>query len=97
MGERDTDLLRIAAWMQTHLRTSEYEIAKALAESRDRLTVDELVEETDYTRRTVRKRVDTLAEALSDQPILHRSDAGLKLHPKIAHAILQFESMAVAA
>ncbi|WP_256301410.1 hypothetical protein [Haloarchaeobius salinus] len=67
---------------------SEYEIATALAEAEGPLTVDELVEETGYTERTVEKRTGTLEDRLGGEPLFQRDEDGNpKLHPVLARAI----------
>lgn len=67
---------------------SEYEIAEALATADGPLTVDELVEETGYTDRTVEKRTGTLEERLGGEPLFQRDEDGNPtLHPVLAQAI----------
>ncbi|MFD1645825.1 hypothetical protein [Haloarchaeobius litoreus] len=67
---------------------SEYEIAEALAEADGPLTLDELVEETGYTERTVEKRTDTLEDRLGGEPLFQRDDEGNPmLHSVLARAI----------
>jgi hypothetical protein len=67
---------------------SEYEIAEALAEAEGPLTLDELVDETGYTERTVEKRTDTLGERLGGEPLFRRDENdNPMLHPVLARAI----------
>lgn len=81
-------LASLAEKMSTEYRTSEYDIARALAEADGPLTVEELAEETGYTERTIRKRVGTLEEALRGEPLLQRDDRDRPvLHPALATAV----------
>ncbi|MFC4407787.1 hypothetical protein [Haloarchaeobius iranensis] len=67
---------------------SEYEIAEALAAAEGPLTLDELVEETGYTERTVEKRTGTLEDRLGGEPLFQRDeDDNPMLHPVLARAI----------
>lgn len=67
---------------------SEYEIAEALAAAAGPLTLDELVEETGYTERTVEKRTGTLEDRLGGEPLFQRDeDDNPMLHPVLARAI----------
>lgn len=78
------DLVRA---MEDHLRESEMGIAVALAEANEPLTISELAERAEYTERTIKKRVETLEEALHGEPQIHRDDSMVSLHPQIASAI----------
>lgn len=82
------ELASLAEKMATEYRSSEYDIARALAAADGPLTVEELAEETGYTERTVRKRVGTLEEALRGEPLLRRDDRDRPaLHPALAAAV----------
>lgn len=78
------DLVRA---MDDHLRASEMAIAVALAEADEPLMISELAERAEYTERTIKKRVETLAEALHGEPQIRREDETVSLHPQIAAAL----------
>lgn len=81
-------LAALAEKMATEYRDSEYEIALVLANSEGPLSTEQLAEETGYTERTIKKRVDTLEEALRGDPLLQRDDADRPvLHPRLAAAV----------
>lgn len=86
--EVPAELAALAEKMATEYRDSEYEIALALANSEVALSTSELAEETGYTDRTIKKRVDTLEEALGGDPLLRRDDEDRPmLHPALATAV----------
>lgn len=93
----DTDdvedvLVDLVTKMHDQFRESELDIAHALAEADGPLSVDELVERTGYTERTVKKRVDTLEERLKGEPLVERTEAGQpRLEPHLARALRRFE------
>ncbi|MDL5360974.1 HTH domain-containing protein [Halalkalicoccus sp. NIPERK01] len=81
-------LAALAEKMATEYRESEYEIALALANAQEPLSTEELAEETGYTERTIKKRVDTLEEELGGDPLLRRDDEDRPvLHPTLANAV----------
>lgn len=82
------ELAALAEKMATEYRTSEYDIARALAAAEEPLSVDELATETGYTERTIRKRVGTLEDALRGEPLLRRDGEDRpSLHPALAAAV----------
>lgn len=86
-------LAELAEKMATEYRESEYEIALALADAGKPLSTAELAEATGYTERTIRKRVDTLEEALGGEPLLRRDDEGRpNLAPALATAVREHAS-----
>ncbi|WP_267643716.1 hypothetical protein [Haloarchaeobius amylolyticus] len=79
---------RLAAKMASEYVQSEYDIARALAAADGPLTLEELVDETGYTDRTVEKRLGTLEERLGGEPLITRTEDGdPRLHPILAKAI----------
>ena len=78
------DLVRA---MVEHLRASEMAIAEALAEAGGPLTMSELAERADYTERTIKKRVETLSEAVHGEPQVRQEGDTVSLHPQLAAAI----------
>ncbi len=86
--EVPAELAALAEKMSTEYRDSEYEIAIALANADGPLSTDELAEETGYTDRTIKKRVDTLEEALGGDPLFRRDDEDRPvLHPALASTL----------
>ncbi|WP_435365995.1 hypothetical protein [Haloarchaeobius sp. DYHT-AS-18] len=82
------EVQKLAAKMASEYVQSEYEIARALAQAGSPLTLEELVEETGYTDRTVEKRLGTLEDRLGGEPLITRDGEGNpKLHPILAQAI----------
>lgn len=78
-------LTKLAQKIADEYTASEYEIAIALAEADGSLTIDELVEETGYTDRTVKKRLGTLEDQLRGPPLLRRDDDDQpELHTELA-------------
>lgn len=89
--EVPAELAALAEKMATEYRDSEYEIAIALASSDEPLSTEELAEETGYTDRTIKKRVDTLEEALGGDPLFRRDDEDRPvLHPALASAVREY-------
>jgi hypothetical protein len=83
-----SEVEKLAVKMATEYVQSEYDIARALAEADGSLSLEELVEETGYTERTVEKRLGTLEERLGGEPLIRRTDEGeASLHPILAKAI----------
>lgn len=83
---------RLVELLHDRLRQSELDILLALAEADEPLTVDELVEETGYTERTVKKRIDTLEERVHGGTLLQRDPEGNPvLHPQFAAAVRSYE------
>lgn len=81
-------LAQLVEKMQSEYLDSEVAIAIALAEADGSLTIDELVDATGYTKRTVKKRVDSLEERLQGTPLLTQSeDDTVALHPRLASAL----------
>lgn len=94
MGQKDVpeSVERLITLMHEDFRESEVEIAHALAEADEPLSMDELAERTGYTERTVKKRVGTLEERLHGEPFLTRDEDGNpSLHPQFAAALRQHE------
>ncbi len=92
MAEQEVpdELTRLVEKMNDEYLESELAIAGALAEAEGPLSIDELVEATGYTKRTVKKRVDSLEERLQGPPLLRRSGGeGAELHPRLATAFTQ--------
>ena len=87
-NEVPVQLTQLAEKMRDSYTKSEYEIAHALAEAEGPMTIDDLVEVTGYTERTIKKRVGTLEETLGGDPLLRRDDDGRPvLHGALAAAI----------
>lgn len=82
------ELTRLAEKIHAEYLDSEVAIATALAEADGPLDIEALVDETGYTERTVKKRVDSLEERLGGAPLLTRPGAGsVRLHPRVATAL----------
>lgn len=91
----DDALVDLVSKMHEQFRQSELDIAHALADADGPLSVEELVEATGYTERTVEKRVDTLEERLKGEPFLERDDEGRpRLLPHLARALRRHEAAA---
>lgn len=89
--EAPTELTVLAEKMATEYRDSEYEIALALANAEEPLSIEELAEETGYTERTIKKRVGTLEEELRGDPLLRRdAEDRPVLHPALATAVREY-------
>ena len=92
MEDVSDSVARLVTLMHEQFRASEVDIAVAVAAADGPLSIDDLVEETGYTERTVKKRAGTLEEQLHGEPFLTRSDDGaISLHPEFAAAIRQYE------
>ena len=92
MAEQEvpTELTRLIEKMHEDYLESELAIATALADAGKPLTVEDLVEATGYTKRTVKKRVESLEERLQGPPLIDRPDEEhVDLHPRVAAALLQ--------
>lgn len=95
MAEQEVpeELAQLVEKMHSEYLDSELAIASALAEAEGPLEVEELVEATGYTKRTVKKRVDSLEDRLQGPPLLRRTDDGqIALHPRLAAAYAASES-----
>lgn len=91
--EVPAQLVQLAEKIRDEYRTSEFDIAAALAAADGPLSVAELAEETGYTERTIKKRVGTLEEALDGEPLLDRDDDDQpSLHPVLARAIRELDA-----
>lgn len=94
MAEQEVpdELARLVEKMHDEYLDSELAIAEALAEADEGLSIDELVEATGYTKRTVKKRVDSLEERLQGAPLVRRSgEDAVELHPRLASAFGQLD------
>lgn len=81
-------LEKLVRKIQDDYTASEYEIAIALADADGPLSIADLAEETEYTERTVRKRVGTLEERLGGAPLMQRTeDDHPYVHPRLATAL----------
>jgi DNA-binding MarR family transcriptional regulator len=87
MADDTSSVARLVELLDDRLKRSEWDILTSLAAAGDALTVAELVEETGYTERTVKKRLDTLAEQVHSETLLTRTDDGASLHPQFAAAV----------
>jgi DNA-binding MarR family transcriptional regulator len=90
MAEPDgeSSVERLVELLDDRLRQSEWDILTALAAADGPLTLDELVEETGYTERTVKKRLGTLEERVHGGTLVRRTGAGdPELHPQFAAAV----------
>lgn len=86
------ELERLVEKMYDDYTQSELDIALALAEADDPLSVAELADETGYTDRTIKKRVGTLEEQLRGPPLIDRDeDDRPYLHPAVAEALRAIE------
>ncbi|WP_101294345.1 MarR family transcriptional regulator [Halegenticoccus soli] len=86
--EADNPVERLVELLDDRLKQSEWDILAALAEADGPLTVGELVDETGYTERTVKKRVETLEAQLHGGTLLRRDgDGNPVLHPQFARAV----------
>lgn len=91
MAESDS-VERLVELLHDRLRESELDILVALADADGPLTVDDLVEETGYTERTIKKRIDTLEEQVHGGTLLQRDDDGNPvLHPQFAAAVRAYD------
>jgi hypothetical protein len=91
MSEERTSVERLVELLDDRLRASEWDILTALAAADEPMSVDELVDATGYTDRTVKKRIDTLAEVVRGDTLLYRTDEGEPaLHPALAAAVRSF-------
>ncbi|MFC5365670.1 HTH domain-containing protein [Salinirubrum litoreum] len=88
-----SNLPRLVELLHDRLKQSELDILHALAEADgDSLSVDELVEETGYTERTVKKRTETLEEQVHGGTLIRRTDEDEPaLHPAFARAVREYE------
>lgn len=87
-AEVPEELARLVEKMHDEYLDSEVAIATALATADEALDLEELVEATGYTERTVKKRVDSLEERLQGQPLFERVGEGeVRLHPRVAAAM----------
>lgn len=90
MADDTSSVDRLVELLDDRLKRSEWDILTALAAADDALTVEELVEETGYTDRTVKKRLDTLAEQVHTTTLLERTDDGARLHPQFAATVRRY-------
>lgn len=90
----ESNLPRLVELLSDRLKQSELDILHALAEADgDALSVDEMVEATGYTERTVTKRTETLEEQVHGGTLLRRTDEGdPALHPDFARAVREHEN-----
>lgn len=87
-SEGESSVARLVELLAERLRKSEWEILTALAAADSPMTVEELAEETGYTERTIKKRVDTLAERVHSETLLSRDEDGNPtLHPQFARVV----------
>lgn len=89
MAEQEVpdELARLVEKMHDEYLDSELAIASALAGADGSLSVDELVDETGYTKRTVKKRVDSLEDRLQGAPLIRRTgEDSVELHPRLGDA-----------
>lgn len=88
MGEADVpgELLNLVRKVRDDYLDSEIAIAEALAAADGPLSIDELVDETEYTKRTVKKRVESLVENLQGQPLIRYEDGEVELHEAVREA-----------
>ena len=90
--ETPNSVERLVELLDERLIQSEWEILVALASADDALTIDDLVEETGYTERTVKKRLGTLEEKVQGGTLLSRSESGdPQLHPQFARAVRDYQ------
>lgn len=84
------ELVDLVEKLRSEYRDSELDIAEALADAGEALSIEDLAELTGYTERTVEKRVGTLEEQLGGAPLLQRDDEDRPfLHDAVVEA---FES-----
>lgn len=82
---------RLVELLDDRLIQSEWEILTALADADGPLTIDELVEATGYTERTVTKRLGTLEDQVHGGTLLSRTDDGNPvLHAQFAKAVRSY-------
>lgn len=90
-SESSNDVERLVELLDDRLRDSEWDILVALAEADEPLTVEGLAEETGYTERTIKKRVDTLEDQVHGGTLLKREDDGTPyLHPQFAAVVRDY-------
>lgn len=97
MGEADVpdELLNLVRKVRDDYLDSEVAIAEALASADGPLTIEALVDETGYTKRTVKKRVESLVENLQGEPLVrYADDEEVELHPAVRQAFSSVESEA---
>jgi biotin operon repressor len=90
MAESDTpaEIEALVEKMRESYVDSEFEIAQALAEHDEAVSIEDLAEATGYTERTIEKRVDSLFDRLGGEPLASRDEAGHpRLHPALAAAV----------
>jgi len=90
MAQSDTpaELEALVEKMRETYVDSEFEIAQALAAADTAVSIEDIAAETGYTERTIDKRVDSLIDQLSGEPLASRNDDGHpQLHPELAAAI----------
>lgn len=88
-----TSVGRLVELLDDRLKQSEWEILTALAAADGPLSTEELVEETGYTERTVKKRVGTLEEQIHSGTLLYRDDDDNPvLHPQFAQVVREYVS-----
>jgi len=84
------ELVDLVEKLRSEYRDSELDIAEALADAGESLSIEELAEVTGYTERTVEKRVGTLEERLGGAPLLQRDDEDRPfLHESVVEAFEQ--------
>jgi DNA-binding MarR family transcriptional regulator len=89
----ESNLPRLVELLHDRLKQSELDILHALAETDgESLSVEELVEATGYTERTVKKRTETLEEQVHGGTLIRRTDEDdPALHPAFARAVREYE------
>jgi biotin operon repressor len=90
MAQSDTpaEIEALVEKMRDTYVDSEFEIAQAVAEHDEAVSIETLTEETGYTERTVEKRVDSLVDRLGGEPLASRDEKGQpRLHSALAAAI----------
>lgn len=82
------ELERLVRKIHDEYTQSEVDIASALADADEPLSMAEIADETGYTERTIKKRVGTLEEQLHGPPLISRDeDDRPYLHPAVAEAV----------
>jgi DeoR/GlpR family transcriptional regulator of sugar metabolism len=87
MPDDTSSVERLVELLDDRLKRSEWDILAALAAADQPRSVDDLVEATGYTERTVRKRLDTLEEQVHGGTLLRRTEDGATLHPQFAAVV----------
>lgn len=86
------ELISLVEKMHDDYTQSELDIALALAEVDDAVSIQDLAETVGYTERTIKKRVGTLEERLGGSPLITRTENDApQLHPAFANALRAVE------